>query len=109
MQATIDRIRARDAERRYLLAVLELWAQAEKQGIDPETVEAFGYDPKLLTPQQKREVERKRQRTGIDPHTGKRLENGHYRSKVHNYVRFKDGSRVLLDPILKAVHKDDFE
>lgn len=109
MQETIDRIRARDRERQFLLAELELWAQVEKQGIDPETVDVFGFDLSALTSKQKREFDKQYRRTGVSPHTGERLPDGRYRAKVHNYVRLKDGSRVLLDPILKAVHKDDFE
>lgn len=104
----IDRIKAREKERAYLLSVLELWAQAKAQGIDPETVEAFGFDPKLLAGADKRAYYRPTFPGG--PQGGpfvERRKNGSYRTLMHNYVRLKDGTIKPLNPMLKAVRQHD--
>lgn len=76
-------------ERAYLLAVLDLWAQAESQGVDPETVKSFGFDPRLCSnPKEKREALRWK------------------RTERFNYVRHHDGTRTKLDPPLRAVYRD---
>jgi hypothetical protein len=53
-QEIMARLRERHEERGKLLAQLEMWAKVKAQGIDPETVDRFGFDPKLLTPEQRR-------------------------------------------------------
>jgi hypothetical protein len=66
-------------------------------------VEAFGFDPALLTPRQRANTRRAVMRGQPDPYTGERPANGGCRAKKLNYARLKDGRRVRLDPMLDAV------
>ena len=102
-------IRQKDRERDYCLAVLELWAQVQAQGIEPETVEAFGFDPKLLTGRDKLIYYQPLfPGGGLGGPFVERRRNGSHRTLVHNYVRLKDGSIRSLNPMLKAIrHHDD--
>ena len=43
------RIKRNSREREFCLAVLDLWANVQAQGIEIESVDKFGYDPKRLT------------------------------------------------------------
>ena len=45
----IDRIRRNERERDYCLAVLDLWAQVQEQGIEIGRVASFGFDSRVLT------------------------------------------------------------
>jgi len=102
-QALLASVREKQAEAARLYRTLDLWAAVQAQGIAVECVEAFGFDPGLLTPRQRADAQRAVMRGQPDPYTGERLANGHYRAKKLNYVRLKDGRRVQLDPMLDAV------
>jgi hypothetical protein len=102
-QRLLADIRQKQTERDRLLRELDLWAAAQAQGIAVETVDRWGFDPALLTPQQRADAKRAVLRGKPDPYTGERLASGHYVARVYNYVRLKDGSRVQLDPMLEAV------
>ena len=43
------RIKRNSREREFCLAVLDLWANVQAQGVEIESVDKFGYDPKRLT------------------------------------------------------------
>lgn len=101
----LARIERNSRERDYCLAVLRLWAEAQAQGVEPETVVAFGFDPKLLTGNDKRAYYRPGGRPG-GPFVERRR-NGSYRTLMHNYVRLTDGSVRPLNPMLKAVRQRD--
>lgn len=105
----IERIRHKSRERDYCLAVLELWAQVQAQGIDPEAVDAFGFDSKLLTGKDKRAYQQSSlPGGGPGGQFMERRRNGSYRMLLYNYVRLKDGTTQSLNPMLKAVyHCDD--
>jgi hypothetical protein len=102
----IDRIRRNDREREYCLAVLDLWAQVQEQGIEIERVASFGFDRSILTEGQKRVWRFHQSRRSDDPYVEKRP-NGGYRLKVYNYVRHHDGGITRLDPMLEAVYERD--
>jgi hypothetical protein len=102
-QKLLASIREKHAERDRLLRELDLWAAAQAQGITVDTVDCWGFEPALLTPRQVTDARLAVMRGRPHPYTGERLANGHYRPKVFNYVRLKNGSRVKLDPMLEAV------
>ena len=54
-EETLARIKARRNEQARLYRILDLWAAVQAQGIEPEEVQSFGFDPKLLTPTLERE------------------------------------------------------
>lgn len=96
----LDRIRRNRREQDYCLAVLDLWAQAQEQGIDISRVASFGFDSRALTERQKRDFHRC---------VGSYIETlpcGKKRPCVYNYVRHHDGGVTRLDPMLKAVYED---
>lgn len=99
----IARIQRNERERSYCLAVLDLWAQVQDQGIDIGRVASFGYDPRAVTPAQKRQ--HKAYGT-FDPFV-ERLPTGALRPRFYNYVRHHDGGKTRLDPMLPAVHKQE--
>ncbi|MEN6367717.1 MAG: hypothetical protein ABFC88_12975 [Thermoguttaceae bacterium] len=99
----LESINKKSRECDYLLAVLDLWAQVEAQGIAPETVASFGFDPKLLEGKDARDYRNCRDRF-VNPH---RQPDNTYRTYYHNFVRLNDGSIQPLDPILKAVRRTE--
>ena len=54
-EETLARIKARREEQARLYRILDLWAAVQAQGTEPEEVQSFGFDPKLLTPTLERE------------------------------------------------------
>jgi hypothetical protein len=99
-QDVVARIKAREQERAYLLALLDLWAQAQAQGVEPETVRGFGFDSRLLTPEQKRRSRGAESFIEV-------LRNGRRRPRMFNCVWHHDGSQTALNPMLKAVYEHD--
>lgn len=97
----IARIRHNEQERAYCLAVLDLWAQVQGQGINISRVASFGFDPKTLTADQKRQH---KVRCADDPFV-ERLPDGKLRPRFYNYVRHHDGGVTRLDPMLPAVYE----
>jgi hypothetical protein len=96
----IARIRRNVRERDYCLAVLDLWAQVQEQGIDISRVASFGFDSRALTAQEDRRFRR-------DFHAYiETLPSGKKRPLVYNYVRHHDGGITRLDPMLQAVYED---
>jgi anti-sigma regulatory factor (Ser/Thr protein kinase) len=113
----IARIKATQDERSRLLDQLRMWVEVKDQGIDPEAVDRFGYDVKLLTHNERQaflwrvrkrlpdEITGEVERDIEHPYTRERRPSGFYRSAVYNYVRMKDGSVVELHPPIKAAPK----
>jgi hypothetical protein len=102
----VELIRAKKQEQDYLLRVLELWAAAEAQGIDP-TDDAneggsFGLDTRLLTPKQKVEWQQHNDRFV------ERDATGASRPKLYNYFCDSEDRFVILYPMLEAVHRESF-
>ena len=104
------RIKRNSREREFCLAILDLWANVQAQGILIESVDKFGYDPKLLTRAGKVQVMKARllRRDGSNPDPFvEQLPNGARRVKVYNYVRHFDGTTTQLEPMLTAVYEDE--
>ena len=110
-----DRLKAQIDEQRKLIDQLAMWKKVQNQGIDPDTVDVFGFKESLLTVEQKRAyakacrmripdpVTRKLEPWSHDhPYMGTRLPNGHYSCVVYNYVKLNDGTTVTLDPMVRA-------
>jgi hypothetical protein len=105
VKTLLARIKQTRKEQDYCYAVLDLWAGVQAQNIEIESVKAFGFDPKLLSRQEQAKANRARIQQG-DPFVD-RLPNGKLLPRFHNYVRHHDGSTTQLNPMLKAVYKDD--
>ena len=99
---TLARIKARREEQARLYRILDLWAAVQAQGTEPEEVQSFGFDPKLLTPTLERE-RRQGMVWGHDPYV-ERLPTGQHRPLIFNYVRLKTGGIRPLHPVLEAVY-----
>ena len=91
--------------------MLDLWANVQAQGIEIESVDKFGYDPKRLTKADKAKRPHRARfyvRNGSNPDPFVvRLPNGGHRLTVYNYVRHHDGTTTTLAPMLKAVYEDE--
>jgi hypothetical protein len=99
---TLARIKARREEQARLYRILDLWAAVQAQGTEPEEIQSFGFDPKLLTPTLEREHWQGAAR-GHDPYV-ERLPTGQHRPLIFNYVRLKVGGIRALHPVLEAVY-----
>jgi len=82
------------------LRLLQLWEQAEAQGIDSSGGGHFGLDTRTLTLSQQREWRCRPHRFVI------RKATGAHRLMVYNYFRYSDGRIVGLDPLLEAVNRE---
>ncbi len=101
----LKRIKRNTQSRDYCLAVLDLWAHVQEQGIEIEAVESFGFDEKFLSAADKQKAHKHWLRTQSNLFVT-RLPNGRHRLNVYNYVRLKDGSVVTLSPVLDAPPDD---
>jgi hypothetical protein len=99
----IARIRRNQKERDFCLAVLDLWARVQEQGIEVGRVASFGFDSRALTEKQKWDFHRRRS------YYIETLPSGEKRLRFYNYVRHHDGGMTRLDPMLEAVYEDEFE
>jgi len=97
MQETLDRLKAHEQERAYLMAQLEVWADAKLQGIDPDTVRRFGFDSRLLTRKQRRRLS-----DYLEV-----LPGGERRPRWLNCVWLHSGEQAQLDPMLKPARRRD--
>ncbi len=80
-----------------------MWADVEARGIDPETVQAFSFDPNLMSWSEKRDC----RRANFDRSVGLNgnpynfpIVDGIVSPKKYNVVILKDGQRVKLDPMI---------
>jgi hypothetical protein len=96
----IAHIRQLQRERDYCLAVLDLWAQVQEQGIDVGSAASFGFDSSLLSPSEAR-LFHNRMHEYIET-----LRSGKRRPLVYNFIR-RDGVVTRLNPMLKAVYETD--
>lgn len=95
-----ESIRMKVAEMAYGFYCLQLWEQAEAQGIDTSGGGSFGLDTRMLTPAQWREWYYFPHRFTVREATGA------HRLKLYNYFRYPDGRVVGLDPLLEAVNRE---
>jgi hypothetical protein len=104
-QDILARIERNRKEQGYCFAVLNLWAGVQAQGIEIESVKAFGFREDLLDQKQRAERNRQWRLSLSDPFVD-RLPCGKLRPRFHNYVRHHDGSTTKLEPMLEAVYED---
>ena len=115
----VNSLEAKQAERARLIRQLSMWIRVKAQGIDPDAVDRFGFDSKLLTLEQRIAIRKAARLRQPDPFTG-RVEHhsifgigiSHYYTgnkgpdgyipPVYNYVVLKNGTGVTLDPLVKA-------
>jgi hypothetical protein len=102
MSATelIAKIRRNQQERDFCLAVLNMWAQVQEQGIVIDTVSSFGFDSRILT-QSENKLFHARMNEYIE--TGR---SGAKRPLVYTHVTLKDGSKTKLTPMISAVYEE---
>ena len=100
---TLERMKRNRQEQDQCYLVLELWAAVKAQGVEIDHVESFGYDPKLSPKEVKIRMHTIQSlNNGNDPFI-KKLPNGGYELLAYNYVRLKDGTTRVLNPMLKAI------
>ena len=94
----LDRIEAKEKEKIKLLAELQVWFEAEAQGIDIKNVSLFGFDPDFVPQQELNQTINK-----TNPYNWETREvNGRLIAtpKIFNYVRTKTGEKIpLVKPI----------
>ena len=78
------------------LRILELWAEAEAQGIDSSGGGSFGLDTRLFDSSQRRVWQRDRTRFVTYEASGR------VHIQRYNYFRYPNGSTINLDPTLEA-------
>jgi hypothetical protein len=100
MQEILDRIQSKNAERSILIDQLRMWAEVKAQGIDPETVESFGWKTNLV-PANIMEQAASRHHKGKFPWYGEWLRKSG-RPLWYNYLNMKDGSVKQLSPYIQA-------
>jgi len=111
MQEILDRLEAKNKEQAELLAVLRMWSKVQEQGIDPEEVQSFAFDPNLLTHQERQTCMRRNRLLGIcgignNPYNFPIVTNEAGQQMIrplkYNVVIMKDGSRKTLNPIVES-------
>ena len=102
MLELIESIRVKNRERDYLLDSLKLWAQAEAQGIDLNDGGSFWLDTRMF--------DRREQTRYLHGEFTRRKPSGAVCLLMYNFFRYPDGRVVqlnpMLNPMLKAVHRD---
>lgn len=109
-QTVFDRIKAKRDECSKLYAQLEMWAKVKMQGISPDDVVSFGFDPKLLTVHELRlarsaAIRHARHFIPSNPLNFPTTKvDGIERAKplLYNYVNLKSGERHELNPRIAA-------
>lgn len=89
--AHIQMIRDKHKEIERELSTLEMYALVMRQGIDPEGVAKYGYDPRV--------DEREPARPLISGRYGNDVRAWRRMHKVYNYVVLHNGARVNIDPV----------
>ncbi|MCA9073037.1 MAG: hypothetical protein KDA84_29145 [Planctomycetaceae bacterium] len=99
MKQILDRLQEKQDERQHCINVLYLWDQIAAQGIDHTMVKSFGFNSAHLKGQDRKAfvAHQKFRGTQMTRKDGTRyIQPSHF-----TYVRLKDDSIVILDPILK--------
>ena len=106
MQVTIEGLQAKLDEQKQLLRTLAMWGKVQEQGINPDDVKSFGFDPALMTAQERNEARRANRLnyTTNNPYGWpiSRNEEGHARiiGLKHNFVRLHSGEKAKLSPMV---------
>lgn len=105
MQNTIDQLQSKLDEQKQLLRTLAMWGKVKEQGINPDDVKSFGFDPELMTVAERNEARRKnRLNYSTFNHCWpiSRNEEGQARiiGQKHNFVRLHSGEKVRLSPMV---------
>ena len=100
----IARIRRKRREQDYCLAVLDLWAQVQGQGIEVSRVASFGFDSRIFDAEARVEIPPELRQVHRDLAHGRRTG-----PRLDTYVRHHDGGMTRLDPMLQAVYEPETE
>jgi hypothetical protein len=106
MQKTIDSLQAKLDEQKQLLRTLAMWAKVQEQGINPDDVKSFGFDPALMTAQERNEARRANRLnyTTNNPYGWPISRNEEGQARIiglkHNFVRLHSGEKVKLSPMV---------
>lgn len=113
MTAKISNIQDKLSEQQRLLSMLAMWDKVKEQGIDPEVVKSFGFDPELMNASDRNQARREARRNhGDDTKTnpfGWPVSANEDGSRVimtakFNFVRLKTGEKVKLSPMIDRVY-----
>ena len=106
MQSTIDSLSAKLDEQKKLLRTLAMWDKVKAQGINPDDVASFGFDPKLMDAKERHEARRKNWSVYSDnnPFGWPVVRNEQGQAMIvgmkHNFVRLHSGEKVKLSPMV---------
>lgn len=114
MQDVIDRIKNKNDERDLLIRTLEMWGKVKSQGHNPENVDRFAFDYKLMTGNELLKLRRRANHSILGPlpfsnsnpfgwpeeynTEGSRV----IRPRKFNVLVMKNGDRIKLDPMIDA-------
>lgn len=105
MKEVLERLQKANQEQAALLRQLRMWSKVQAQGIDPETVATFGFDPNLMSFKEKHECRRRFRGEGVgmncNPYNFP-IVDGKFRPTRYNYVNLKNGQRIKLEPAIEA-------
>ena len=102
--AALLKLQPLESQRQSLLSQLQMWAEIEKQGVDPEEVVSFGWNSSYVPPRMWTEAERT-----LNPERFPWFGQWLFRSckpLYYNYLNMKDGSIRKLLPFVKAAPKE---
>lgn len=106
MQATISGLQAKLDEQKLLLRTLAMWGKVQEQGINPEDVKSFGFDPMLMTATERNEARRLNRLNykTFNPFGWPVSRNEEGQARIiglkHNFVRLHSGEKVKLSPMV---------
>lgn len=113
MTATISKIQNALHEQQHLLSVLDMWEKVKQQGIDPESVNSFGFNPELMTATDRNQARKESKKsygdvTKQNPFGWPTMERSDGARVIvtvkFNFVRLKNGGTVRLSPMINRVH-----
>lgn len=106
MQKTIEGLQAKLDEQKQLLRTLAMWGKVQEQGINPDDVKSFGFDPSLMTAKERNEARRGNWSnfTPNNPYGRPISRNEEGQARIiglkHNFVRLHSGEKVKLSPMV---------
>lgn len=106
MQKTISTLQTKLDEQKHLLSVLAMWDKVRGQGINPDDVKSFGFDPELMTAQERNAARRANRLnySTFNPFGWPITRNEEGQSRIvglkYNFVRLHSGEKVKLSPMV---------
>jgi hypothetical protein len=92
LKESFAHLKALEAERSRLMAILQMWGEVVAQGIPSDDIKSFGFSLKFV----------KKERFDKEPWYGKWVGDTRTRPVWYNYVTLKDGTKVPLEVYVKA-------